>query len=381
MYSLQWTKITTELGVYLYGRTRDIENKTCVAVFDLDYTIIKTKSGRKFPKDESDWDYLFECIPHKLKDIHFDDYNIVIISNQNKLLDPSKNKDSQFKIKLQNIVSNLKIPCEILVAIEDDGYRKPYPGLWDAYRTMNNNNLEDSFYCGDAAGRPAGWAPKMKADFSCSDRKFALNCSLKFKTPEEFFLDVEEQPFSFGEKSWNPGSLDIDVKMFTPSSPPLILKSVQEMVILVGYPASGKSSFANFFEQNGYKIICQDILKTKPKCKKACVEFLKEGHSVVIDSTNPDIESRKFYTQLAKGIQIRCLYFNVSFEMAFHINRFRSIISDRTKVPIIVYRIFKKKFQMPELSEGFTEIKIANFVPQFKHKKSMNLFMCWSPDM
>jgi Polynucleotide kinase 3 phosphatase len=48
-------------------------------------------------------------------------------------------------------------------------------------------DLTQSYYCGDAAGRPQGWAPKKKKDFSSSDRLFAMNIGIKFLTPEEHF--------------------------------------------------------------------------------------------------------------------------------------------------------------------------------------------------
>jgi bifunctional polynucleotide phosphatase/kinase len=48
-------------------------------------------------------------------------------------------------------------------------------------------DMKESFYCGDAAGRPkTDTRPK---DFSDSDIKFASNVGLKFFTPEELFLD------------------------------------------------------------------------------------------------------------------------------------------------------------------------------------------------
>ena len=47
-------------------------------------------------------------------------------------------------------------------------------------------DMDNSFYCGDAAGRKKG--PNGKKDFSCSDRLLALNLKLQFYTPEEHFL-------------------------------------------------------------------------------------------------------------------------------------------------------------------------------------------------
>lgn len=58
--------------------------------------------------------------------------------------------------------------------------------MWE-YFTNNLNDgikvsLKDSFYCGDAAGRPkTALRPK---DFSDTDLKFALNVGIDFKTPE-----------------------------------------------------------------------------------------------------------------------------------------------------------------------------------------------------
>jgi bifunctional polynucleotide phosphatase/kinase len=42
-------------------------------------------------------------------------------------------------------------------------------------------------YVGDAAGRINGWKMGMSKDFSDSDRAFAFNIGIDFKTPEEFF--------------------------------------------------------------------------------------------------------------------------------------------------------------------------------------------------
>ena len=62
-----------------FGSTKGSE---LIASFDLDWTIIKPKSGRKFPKDKDDWKLLFKdtLIKEKLKDLH--DNNRIIITEK-----------------------------------------------------------------------------------------------------------------------------------------------------------------------------------------------------------------------------------------------------------------------------------------------------------
>ena len=69
-------------------------------------------------------------------------------------------------------------------------YRKPSPRMWyHLVEKLNHNikiSMEESFYCGDAAGRPA--TPTSKKDHSADDKLFAVNTNLPFHTPESFFL-------------------------------------------------------------------------------------------------------------------------------------------------------------------------------------------------
>lgn len=81
-------------------------------------------------------------------------------------------------------------------------------------------DVAKSFYCGDAAGREANWAPKKKKDFSSSDRLMALNLGLKFYTPEEHFLQQRAAPFRLPE--FNPASLQSDLPLCEPSDIKLI---------------------------------------------------------------------------------------------------------------------------------------------------------------
>lgn len=50
-------------------------------------------------------------------------------------------------------------------------------------------DLEDSFYCGDAAGRKADpTQDRPKSDFSCTDRKFAANIGVMSPTVRSCLL-------------------------------------------------------------------------------------------------------------------------------------------------------------------------------------------------
>ncbi|CAG8686270.1 10339_t:CDS:2 [Acaulospora colombiana] len=217
---------------------------------------------------------------------------------------------------------------------------------------------------GDAAGRGDNWKKNASRDWSDTDRKFAENIGLKFYTPEEFFdNDKIAMPFSYSE-GFDPKKLPSDV----PASPPLVTSNEHEIIIFVGFPASGKTTFARKqLINNGYTHINQDTLKTKAKCIKACEEALKKKTSVVIDSTNSTVESRKVYVDLANKyrVPIRCFWFQVSEALARHNNMYRVFGLTglgRTLLPDVSFQVYKSKFCEPTLDEGFQEIKLINFI-------------------
>lgn len=94
---------------------------------------------------------------------------------------------------------------------------------------------------------------------------------------------------------------------------------------MVGSPGSGKSYFAyNTLARHGQmKIISRDTLGTWQKCVSEVKECLNSTTGVVIDNTNPDVESRKRFIDIAKSMNIPCRVFlmNVSKEHAIHNNK------------------------------------------------------------
>lgn len=154
------------------------KNAKYLACFDLDGTIIKTKSGKIFPENENDWEFCKNVI-EKLKMIS-KTHQVVIFTNQYGL-SLGIVKLGNFAFKLEKISKQLDISLLWMISTKKDNYRKPNIGMWEMVKKiLPNAKKELSFYVGDAAGR--------ENDFSDSDKEFANNIGILFYLPEFFFL-------------------------------------------------------------------------------------------------------------------------------------------------------------------------------------------------
>jgi bifunctional polynucleotide phosphatase/kinase len=225
--------------------------------------------------------------------------------------------------------------------------------------------MAKSFYCGDAAGRPK--TKNRAKDFSDSDRKFAINCGLEFKTPEMYFLNEKEKL----------PELAFDIKQFKKleGKSPIgkeeeksLASGEKEMILFVGGPGSGKSTFWSKYLSD-YTRVNNDTLKTKEKCMKVAREALDAGKSCVIDNTNPDADTRSRYTNIAKEkkVPIRCFFFDYDKTICMHNNKQRKLNTHRKhfskKVGDVIIHTYYKKLEPPKLTEGFSEIKKISFIP------------------
>ena len=353
--------------------------------FDLDDTLITFgKSGKsKSPNKTKDTPYKFTFylnkVKSKLDEYQKNDFIFAIFSNQNGITQ-GHIKESDFKDKIDKIFSQeLKYPIITFFAKEKDFYRKPCVGMFDLFTKKFNDNapldLSECIYVGDAAGRKKSSTYKRN-DFSNSDYKFALNCRLKFLTPEEFFL---------GEKSAYPiinNTLhDLD-KNNNDHIKYDVSPNHKEAIIFIGSPGSGKSNFCeNNLTPKGYIRINQDTLKTRQKVIKCLEENLKAGNKVVIDSTNPEKNGRKEYIKICKnyGYYVRAFNFLVSKDLAMHLNNLRTINKNRKHlsgyVNAIPIHTFFKNYEEPEKNEGFDDIVEVNFIPgPFENEEDKKIF-------
>lgn len=146
----------------------------------------------------------------------------------------------------------------LLAALGRDEFRKPCSGMWDyllrEVLVQKTVDTQKSFFVGDAAGRPDGWKAGRRADHASVDRKFAINVDLCFLTPEEFFLN--EPKVSCDWEDFNPKTLLLAPQnagpfQWQPRDDP-------EILIFVGSPASGKTTFfRRFLVQHNYTLVNQ----------------------------------------------------------------------------------------------------------------------------
>jgi bifunctional polynucleotide phosphatase/kinase len=289
-----------------------------IAAFDYDHTLVCPKDGKTFPSNVEDWIWLYPNIPDQLKRYNDDGFSVVIFTNQSK----------EWKVtQIQTVAKSLEIPIFVVIAREKCDY-KPNPVLYDVLVGDHAFDKAQSFFVGDALGR--------KGDYANSDKVFAQNIGLKCHSPEEFFGAKQEQKV-------------VDI-------PALNLSDSKQVVIMVGYPGSGKSSIAKHICQDENFVLIQgDVYKTSAKMIKAALPSIQDGKSIIFDATNSSIKKRSEYIEFAKkhDYAIVCIYVSTSLDEAYK----RNMLRDYDKqVPKIAYTIYRKNLNIPSKEEGFKVI-------------------------
>ncbi|KAH0489873.1 hypothetical protein TgHK011_001365 [Trichoderma gracile] len=373
-----------------------------IAAFDLDSTLITTSSGKKHASSGADWKWWDSKVPGRLRELYEKEgYHVAILSNQAglKLHFDAKYKGpkaavqkrvADFKQKCNAVLAALDLPIALYAATEKDIYRKPRTGMWkelceDLEIPEEEVDLKGSFFVGDAGGRVAllgkgdsstatAAAASAPKDFSCSDRNFAHNVGIDYKTPEEFFLGEKPRDFirefdlvnfAFPEDGT---SLDTAKDLFEK-------KNDQDAVLFCGPPGAGKSTFYfKVLKPLGYERVNQDTLKTRDKCIQAAMNLLKAGKSVVVDNTNPDPDTRALWIDVARkaSVPIRCVWFSTPVMVCEHNDAVRAHNpalnpEARESLPKLAFTGFASRFKEPKQKEGFQDVTEVKF--QFRGTK------------
>ncbi|KHJ77000.1 putative DNA 3'-phosphatase, partial [Oesophagostomum dentatum] len=88
------------------------EPRAKIAAFDMDGTLVTTKSGKVFPIDTSDWRIIYNQVVPRMKKLYGEeDYKIVIFTNQ-KGIQIGKVDKNAFKRKMEAIIAKLGVPAQ-----------------------------------------------------------------------------------------------------------------------------------------------------------------------------------------------------------------------------------------------------------------------------
>lgn len=286
-----------------------------LAIFDFDGTLVRPKEGRTFSKGVADWQWLRPSVPDVVRN-YAETHDIVIRSDQSK---------SWKLTQIRNAMDAIGVPYTAIIATDKEKYKPDTRLFTEAFIDFD---LTNSFYVGDAAGREGDWASV--------DKEFAEKLELKFIVPEDIFPLPSGSPPSTSLVGLN--------------------KREREVVIMVGYPASGKTTISNSLIQHGYVRIDGDMLKTASKMKKEAAKYIQKS-SVIFDATNGTVKKRAEYIAFAKthGVPVRAIVMQTSIEDAMMRNKERAH-KGGTNIPAVAFYTFRKHFETPTMGEGFSEI-------------------------
>ncbi len=122
-------------------------------------------------------------------------YLIVILSNQggiglkqsSKTLKMDQKRLGDFKSKVSAVFTQLDFPISLYAATSQDQFRKPRTGMWQTLlhdyklEEAGSVDLDNSFFVGDAGGRPADPKDSTAKDHACSDRLGHLSTLLSIR--------------------------------------------------------------------------------------------------------------------------------------------------------------------------------------------------------
>lgn len=343
------------------------------ACFDLDHTIIKPKSGKIFPKDRDDWEFM-DNVESVLKTFHNNNWLVVVFTNQSGLKTSKKITVEDFEYKLINIANSLEINIKFIASLDKDYFRKPMLGMWEMIQnefSYINEHSISKFYCGDAFNPH----DKLKA----SDLRFAWHAKIDFIYPDKLFqkdftiykvrlaIQMSKNDFIAVIKYYDElistyfSSEDMNnVAQITE------FKNKYQYIFIIAPPSSGKSTFCKKYLSE-YIRLSKDDYKTKAKYIKAILD--NKDQKIVFDNTNYTDKSRKEIIDIlvSFGINIENIGFiirDVSKPLSMYLNKYRCMTNKSKALPDVAIHSYFKNVSYPQNNY----IKLPSMITSLEHK-------------
>jgi predicted kinase len=138
-----------------------------------------------------------------------------------------------------------------------------------------------------------------------------------------------------------------------------------EVVILIGLPASGKTTFYRRQFAATHDHVSRDLMRSaaRPQAREQqlIAASLAAGRPVVVDNTNASRAGRAAIVGLARqhGAPVIAYYFETAASDALRRNRRRE---GRDRVPDVAIFAVRKRLEPPDAAEGFERIYLVRLL-------------------
>ena len=236
---------------------------------------------------------------------------------------------------------------------------------------------------------------KVSARVLNSARALAQASKIVFVTPEEFIYRESPQDRTFS--GFDPGEYLKHLPKDAYEAQETLLDRIRTtllqkpgLLIMIGYPASGKSTIARRIAANtSIQVVHRDLVVRN--LNDQLINALQAKTSVILDSTNPKRVSRMAIVQEVHqrlGSTTPVYYLNVhsSLDLAKHVNHWRawlvehyklheSIAKHQKPLPTVAFTKFMAEYQEPSLDEGVDQIWNTSLIPKFEDEESRVRFL------
>jgi len=138
-----------------------------------------------------------------------------------------------------------------------------------------------------------------------------------------------------------------------------------ELVLLIGLPASGKTTFFQTRFALTHTQVSKDLLRHRrdaTRQNRECIEAsLRRGTSVVVDNTNATVRERATWLALGRSVEARLVgyYFDTPLQECLARNRQRRLSQ---RVPDVAIYATAARFEKPTVTEGFDELQLVRIL-------------------